>query len=410
MNHKVINYLHGKLAIVARYHLAGLFILSGASKAIDPYGLSIKIGEYLSAFGLDFLKGLSTIGSIALPSAELLSGLMLLAGVSRRLNAWAAMLSMGFFTLLTLYLAIANPISDCGCFGDVIHLTNWETFWKNVIFLPFTIIYFGSRNRPTTYEGPSRLRTIITYCIITPLTIWLSVYSYVYMPPIDPTPFRIGVNIPSAMQSDESQLETLLVYRNIESGQTQEFQIDDTTWYDTSKWEYVDTRTQGNSAAPEIKSMAMFDNNADRSGEVLQRSGYTLIYVFNDYKSEYLSDIEHFASYIHQAQGISIALSAAPLPSALSQSGIEPLSSDITLLRTMIQHPVGGAILLQNGTIIGKWPINALPKWDKGDPLSQSIIQRDKHREELLLIIFSLAITIITLATHLHIRVKEIKK
>lgn len=406
---KVINYLGGKFALVARYHLAGIFILSGASKAIDPYGLSIKIGEYFSAFGLDALRTLSQVGGILLPAAELLLGLMLLTGLSRKLSAWGSILSMGFFTLLTLYLAIANPISDCGCFGDLIHLTNWETFFKNVIFLPFAITFFWARNREQPHS-PSLTRSIVTYSFIIPISIGLSLYSYIWMPPIDPTPFRVGVNIPQAMQSDESALETVLIYRNTQSGKLQDFNIDDTTWYDTSKWEYVDTRTTGSSSGPAIKSMAMFGAEGDRSDEILSRSGYTLIYVFNDYKADYMSQIEQFGNYIQSQGGITIALSSTPLPTTLPAAGIETLSSDNSLMRTMIQHPTGGAILLDGGTIIGKWPINSLPQWQQGNPLSHSLTSLDVEREELLVVIFSLIITILTLATHTHILAKSNKK
>lgn len=400
---KLLNYLGGKFATVARYHLAGLFILSGASKAVDPYGLSIKIGEYLGAFGLDVLQPLSGIGGILLPSVELMLGLMLLAGLSHKLSSWLAFLSMSFFTLLTLWLAIANPISDCGCFGDMIHLSNWETFWKNILFLPFGIAMFFSRNRINS-NAPSKIRSIITYSLLAPLSIAISLYSYTYLPPIDPTPFRIGVNIPTAMTAPSDNLETILIYRDKQDNTLHDFAIDDTTWYNSDRWEYVDTRTLGTATGASIKSLPMFDGDTDRSYEIISHPGYTLLYVFNNFNPEYTTQIEHFADYISQHSGRVVALSSTPIPGseALHQTGIETFSSDNTILRTMVQHSVGGALLLHNGTIIGKWPINALPKWTTGDPIANQLTAIELHREEMLGVVFALAIALIVLATHLR--------
>ena len=401
---KIAHHLSTKLVAVARYHLAGLFILSGVSKAIDTFGLSIKLGEYLSAMGLDFLRIFDNAGAILLPSLELMVGFMLLSGISRRLTAWLAFIGMSFFTLLTLWLAIANPVSDCGCFGDLVHLTNWETFFKNLIFYPFAVIFFIARKSQRTFD-PSPLRTAVTYAVLIPVSLGLSVYSYSYLPPIDPTPFKIGVNIPHAMTVHQNDAQTILVYKDKQSGKLHDFSIEDTTWYDTSKWEYVDTKTIGQSTVPEIKSVPMFEGNIDRSAEILERKGYTLLFVVNDYAPEYEPDMFSLAGYIHSYDGRAVALSAGQLPAPLAENGIEPLGSDYTVLHTMIQHRTGGAILLHDGTIIGKWSMNHLPQWGsdtqkaKHDPLG-NVLTDDRIREEgLLTALFAFAVALIAVAT-----------
>ena len=350
--------------------------------------------------GLDFLRIFDSTGAILLPSLELLVGFMLLSGISRRLTAWLAFAAMSFFTLLTLWLAIANPVSDCGCFGDLIHLTNWETFFKNLVFYPFAVIVFLARNSQRKLN-PSPLRTGLTYAVLVPASLGLNIYCYSYLPPIDPTPFKIGVNIPHAMTVHENQMQTILVYKDRQDGTLHEFSIEDTTWYDSSRWEYVDTRTIGQSTAPEIKTVPMFEGNIDRSAEILERKGYTLLFVVNDYDPRYEPDMSALAAYIHRYGGRAVALSAAGLPPSLAENGIEPLESDYTVLHTMIQHRIGGAILLHDGTIMGKWPMNHLPRWREADhdPLSNVLTDSRTAREELLVLLFMLAVALVAVAT-----------
>lgn len=397
---KAAYHISGKLVTVARYHLAALFILSGASKAIDPFGLSIKLGEYFSAFGLDFLRVFDDAGAILLPSLELMVGFMLLSGISRRVASWFAFIGMSFFTLLTLWLAIANPVSDCGCFGDLVHLTNWETFFKNLIFYPFAVIVFLARNSQRKLN-PSPLRTVVTYAVLAPVSLGLSVYCYSNLPPIDPTPFKVGVNIPHAMTVHGNDTQTILIYKDRQTGKLHDFSIEDTTWYDSSKWEYVDTRTIGQTAAPAIKTVPMFEGNIDRSAEILERKGYTLLFVVNDYEPKYEPDMFALAAYIHRYGGRAVALSASPLPALLAENGIEPLGSDYTVLHTMIQHRTGGAILLHDGTIMDKWSMNHLPHWKETDhdPLSNVLTDNRIDREELLGLLFALAIAVIAVST-----------
>ena len=132
-----------KLAVnIARLVLAVTFILSGFVKAVDPLGTQYKIQDYLTAMGLgryvpDFLT-LST--SILLSAAEFIIGICLLFAIRRRLVSKILVVILAAMTLLTLWLAIADPIHDCGCFGDALVLTNWQTFWKNVVLFLLAIV------------------------------------------------------------------------------------------------------------------------------------------------------------------------------------------------------------------------------------------------------------------------------
>lgn len=403
---KTFRYLQGGIVTVARYHLAGLFILSGIAKAINPFGFSLKLGEYLGALGLEGLRNgiLPEIGGVALPAFELFIGFMFLTGISRRVTAWLGLLFLGFFTLLTLWLAIADPISDCGCFGDLIILSNWGTFTKNLLFMLFALIFFSARKSQQKLN-PGRLRTIVTYLIFIPLCLMPGLYAYGHLPIIDPTPFKVGVNIPQAMQTAESEVETILVYRNKADGKLHDFSIEDTTWYDSSRWEYVDTRTLGHSSGPDIKNVPMFDETGtDHSAEILNWKGCVLIYVVNRYNPRYEAYMEQLAAYVQRYQGRIVALSTLPLPNTarLESAGIEVLNSDLTVQRTMMQQKYGGALLLHDGTIVGKWPVTDLPQeWEAAaDPIAQVLTDNRIAQEKRLTLLFFASIAIVILAYH----------
>ena len=130
--------------------LGAVFIFSGVVKAIDPLGSAYKFHDYFMAFNMGFLDWLSLALGIMLCTAEFIAGFALITGLRQKTGLWIVFLMMLVFTPLTFILALTNPVSDCGCFGDAIHLTNWQTFWKNVILLILVIIVFTGRKQITT--------------------------------------------------------------------------------------------------------------------------------------------------------------------------------------------------------------------------------------------------------------------
>ncbi|MGL5689821.1 MAG: MauE/DoxX family redox-associated membrane protein, partial [Bacteroidales bacterium] len=131
--------------VLSRLLLGGTFLFSGITKAVDPWGTAIKFGEYFQSFGFEFLQILTMPAAVLLAAIEFTVGVNLLLGNSWKKNTWAAFLIMLIMTPLTLYLAIANPVSDCGCFGDALILTNWETFLKNILLLAAAIYLVYSK-------------------------------------------------------------------------------------------------------------------------------------------------------------------------------------------------------------------------------------------------------------------------
>ena len=180
-------------ANVCRLILACTFIVSGFTKVIDPWGTALKVNEYLSIYGLDYLQPGAMVFSIWLCGAELMMGCMLLFKVRIRLISIFAVLSMVFFTLLTLLSATLIPVEDCGCFGEALKLTPWETFVKNVVLLPMAFVVWW-RYRPDKIFAFKPLEIVLT-CTFFFLAMYLGYYCYIHLPLVDFLPYKVGVNI-----------------------------------------------------------------------------------------------------------------------------------------------------------------------------------------------------------------------
>ena len=187
------------LANVCRLILACTFILSGFTKVIDPWGTALKVNEYLSIYGMEALEPASMTFSIWLCGAELMMGCMLLFKVRIRLISIFALASMLFFTLLTLLSATVIPVEDCGCFGDAVKLTPWETFAKNLVLLPLSVVVWWRYRRDRIFAF-SKAEVGCTVLFFS-LAMGLGIYCYAHLPLIDFRPFKVGVNIYEAMNA-----------------------------------------------------------------------------------------------------------------------------------------------------------------------------------------------------------------
>ncbi len=190
------------------------------------------------------------------------------------------------------------------------------------------------------------------------------VYSSFNLPLIDATPFKIGVNIPHEL--DRAMVgaptgKTILIYKNLESGETHEFDMSDTTWYDTKKWEFVDSRTQEleqntSTNTPSISSLPLINSSGEDLHQEVLTSAKVLLVVSNTPQAIDSKQLE-----ILRNQGSRVVVvSSSPLESL--PQGFESYNSDFTLIRTMIQYPAGGALLLEDGVIMDKWTMDELPE------------------------------------------------
>lgn len=263
---------------VCRLVLAVVFIVSGFTKVIDPWGTSIKINEYLTIYGFDYLIPASMVFSIWLCGAEMMMGCMLLCKVRIRLVSIFALVSMLFFTILTFLSATFIPVEDCGCFGEAIKLSPWETFFKNLALLPMAaVVWAYYRNDKILAFRRSEVALTVFFFL---LTMGLGFYCYCHLPLIDFLPYKIGVNICEEMHASsaagpEGELQTVLVYRNRMTGEEREFALDDTEWQDDTVWEWVDTKILGEvpEMNPMIEEFALRNGAEDVTDRVLATPG-----------------------------------------------------------------------------------------------------------------------------------------
>ena len=228
----------------ARTLLAVTFIFSGFVKAVDPLGTVYKIEDYLKAFGGFFteLLPLAEVGAIALISVELLLGVCLLLNVRTQWTSWLSLVFYLVMTPLTLWIALTNPVSDCGCFGDALVLTNWQTFWKNVVLLSLVVVLLVCRKAiPQTFTWQAELGiALITFFA----GFGLMEYTYLHLPVMDFRPYKIGNNIPELMEipddAEPDLYETTLIYEK--DGVQQEFTLENYPKGDPD-WQFVDQKS-----------------------------------------------------------------------------------------------------------------------------------------------------------------------
>jgi len=357
------------LHYISRLVAGIVFIFSGVVKAIDPMGSTYKFQDYFMAFNLEFLLPLSLPLAILLCTAEFLSGVSVLFNIRQKTGIWGLLLLMIIFTPLTLVLAITNPVTDCGCFGDVIHLTNWQTFIKNIILLVPVVYLFINRKRITAKHGKVREWTIIS--AVTILFLAFIVYNLRYLPVIDFLPYKTGTYIPDKMKIPDGmssdKYETTFIYEK--DGQQKEFTIDNYPADDTS-WVFVDQRSVlvSKGYTPEIHDLVLTTkDNEDITERVLTSNGYSFLMICKKLDE---ADEEKLASGLELGKKLStygfdfyiLTASGADEISKYDRS-FTFCSVDETTLKTIVRSNPG-YILLKEGTIIGKWSWAGVPSFD----------------------------------------------
>lgn len=353
------------ICTACRLVLALTFIFSGAVKSMDPWGTAMKIEEYLSIYGFEELSGASMVFSVWLCGAEMMMGLMLLFGVRIRLVSTIAFVSMLFFTVLTLLSATVIPVEDCGCFGDAVKLTPWQTFAKNAVLLPmsFVVMWCNRHGRMFCFN----MREVLLAALFFAVSIGLGCYSYLHLPPIDFLPYKVGVNIGAEMEraaaEDASRdVRTVLVYRNISTGKLHEFALEDEEWRDSSLWEWADTYTTGDehSMRPTVAEFAVRDVEGDATGEILSVQGRLYMFCTDDASAldgPCRSRLEHMAARAAAEGAQVICLTSKPLHDVtyISAGGLDIrcYNVDASTLKTMLRAR-SGVVVLDDGTITDK--------------------------------------------------------
>lgn len=360
-NKRIIKWL----AHLCRTILALTFLVSGFVKTIDPWGTALKVSEYLTIYGLDELQPATMVFSIWLCGAELMMGLMLLFKVRIRLVSIFALASMVIFTLITLLSATVLPVEDCGCFGEALKLSPWQTFIKNLIALPMAFVVWW-RYRPDRIFTFNKLEVLLM-CLFFTLSMGLGYHCYRHLPIIDFLPYRVGVNIYEEIQAQESapdeESETILVYRNRQNGRIKEFGLTDTEWQDDTQWEWVDTRTESTLPVirPLISEFALHNAEGDATEEVLTRQGrlyMVCVTRLGEIPATCASRIEGLIGEVRARGDEVICLTPDPLYGALTHwfgpYEVACYNIDASTLKTMLRAE-NGCVVLDDGVIRAKY-------------------------------------------------------
>ncbi|HUX58080.1 MAG TPA: BT_3928 family protein [Bacteroidales bacterium] len=348
------------LRSASRIIIGLVFIFSGIVKAIDPLGSAYKFHDYFQAFNMGFLVWLSLPLAILLCTAEFIAGFSVLTGLRLKTGIWVVMILMIIFTPLTLILALTNPVSDCGCFGDAIHLTNWQTFGKNVILIAFSIMFLtGIKQVRNIFSTITEWIIIVAFIII---FILFSLTNLKYLPVIDFLPYKTGVKIadkmvvPDGVAVDEYQ--TSFIYEK--DGIKKEFSLNDYPADDTT-WKFIDQKSVliKKGYQPPIHDFSITSINGDDLTEkILSHPGYSVLMITSKLSGagyEHLAKGFALGNYC-MASGIDFYILTSSGTSEVSnyENGLQFCSVDEITLKTMIRaNP--GYILFYHGTIIGKW-------------------------------------------------------
>jgi uncharacterized membrane protein YphA (DoxX/SURF4 family) len=293
------------IAEVCRLILAVVFIFSGFMKTIDPWGLAIKVPDLFEFFGLGWLSGWSVGLSIWLCAAELMMGFMLLFKVRLRLISIFALFTMTAFTLLTFVIAVWNPLDDCGCFGDAVKIDNWQSFYKNLVLWPMSIVVWHSQRGKRILNFS--LKEIVLTLLFASMAGGLGVYSWYYLPPIDMLPYKVGVDVRSDVmcnRCNDSRMK--LIYTDRTTGTEHEFALSDTTWYDSERWEYVKTTTPYDTAPPKITAhdFALWREGYNVADEIVFHDGTVKMIFIRDAENLSESAEKAIASYAGDAKAM----------------------------------------------------------------------------------------------------------
>ena len=413
------------ILLISRVFAGSVFIISGLVKANDTVGFAIKMEEYFSAdvLNMEFLLPFALPIAIFMCVAEIVLGLGILAGIQMKLTSTLALLLVIFFAFLTFYSAYFEKVTDCGCFGDAIHFTPWQSFIKDMVLMVFVLPVFLYRKEIKINQSPqdfvyfvvslmliaifsfyvlhwgfpfyfSIVLFIVTILIMSfvvgkavdwiifgvglILSLTFTYYTYSHLPIKDYRPYAIGKSIPDQMVIPPGMhgdiFETTFVYKNIETGEEKTFDQQNYPW-DDSNWEWVSTDNQlvEKGYEPPVHDFVITDDDGyELQDDILAEEEYLFLIIFSDVNyanSKTMARVNSFAEAA-EADGKFVYALTASLYDDVDQFRHEnqvPItfySADETMLKTVIRSNPG-IVMLKKGDVIGKWHFNDLPDYSQ---------------------------------------------
>lgn len=358
------------LVNACRFLLGATFVFSGFVKAIDPIGTQYKLQDYISAVGMGGIVPdiVTLLASVALSALEFSLGVFVLFAIRRHLVSKILVAFMAVMTLITVWIALFNPVKDCGCFGEALRLTNVQTLLKNIVLLAASVVVAWRPLRMYRFLSRSTQWIAINYTIL--FVLLLSAHCLYHLPLIDFRPYHIGMNIKKGMEipagAPQPEFETTFILQK--NGVKKEFTLDN---YPDSSWQFVDSKTVQTKEGyvPPIHDFSIQKADGDDiTDSVLTAKGYIFLLVsphLEQADDSNFGDIDLLYEYCQERKIPFYCLTASTKKDIDHWGDITGAEypfcfTDETTLKTIIRSNPG-LLLLKDGTIIRKWSHNDLP-------------------------------------------------
>lgn len=359
------------LVNICRIFVGILFIFSGFIKANDALGFAYKLEEYFAAFHIEWLVPTALFLAILICIFEMLLGFMLLLGARIKTTMWLLVLMIVFFTFLTFYTAYYHKVTECGCFGDAIPMTAWQSFAKNILLLTMIgILFFQKKNIHPLLVKTGENVAVIIFALC---SLGFPLYTYNYLPVIDFRPYKVGTNILEQTKGTPDVLKYYYTLKNKKSGETKEFDAWPKNW--DTEWDYVSNRTEvvtkGKQAA--ILDFSISDANGDDlTDTIMNNPNYNFLLIEYDLDKANINvqnKINDFAALCDENKIKFAALTASDNEKIKNfrhqvQAAYPFYATDGTVLKTMIRSNPG-LILLKKGVVIAMWHFHSIPSFSE---------------------------------------------
>ena len=366
----------------ARIFVGVLFIFSGLIKANDPLGFGYKLEEYFDVFHLSFLNDSATGIAILLCVLEIVLGALLLFGFWSKQVAKGLLLLIIFFTFLTFVSAFFKVVTSCGCFGDAIPLTPWQSFSKDLILLVLITYIFIYKEQIRPISSNSTLQKGLSIGVFA-ASLLFGIYTYSFLPILDFLPYKVGVSLPAQMKIPEGATpdEFLIMYKLKNKKTAAQKEMSDKDYLKTEIWKDENWEIVGTPEKklvklgyqPKIKDLFITDaSGTDYTKELIENPYYSILivaYNLKDVNEKAVAELNALAVNATDHFNIRTVLltsSSAKDADAFTKKmklATEVFYADAVPLKSMVRaNP--GVVLLKNGVVINKWHYNAVPSFD----------------------------------------------
>jgi uncharacterized membrane protein YphA (DoxX/SURF4 family) len=358
------------ITTIARILVGLLFIFSGFIKANDAVGFAYKLVEYFEVFETHFMVPIALPLAMFICIFEIVLGFALLIGARLKLTLWLSLLMIVFFTFLTFYSAYYQKVLSCGCFGDAIPLTPWQSFYKDLILLILILLLFIGKQHINPLVG-LRFENALLVIVLSASTAF-PIYTYNYLPIIDFRPYAIGKNISEQTKGVPDELKYFYKLKDKKTGEEKEFDKWPDGW-DTT-YDYVDSRTEvtKKGVEPKIKDFSISNlDGTDYTQDIIENPEYNFLLICYDLDktdADAFGKINDFEALCKQDSVTFIALTSSTKEmiekfKSKVKTNVTFYNTDGTVLKTMIRSNPG-LMMLKGGTVVNMWHFHSFPSYN----------------------------------------------